>query len=283
MLPRLAPAKWISRLPTPAIQNPSTPLMTTFAAATTSLVLACAVPALGHAQASAPAALASFEASSVKPNRSGDLGAQYLFRPAPGGITASNISLRDYVKWAYGVRDYQISAPAWFNEERYDIVTKTGSPASNDQLRRMLQTLLADRFKMVLRHENKNLSVYAMTVGKNGPKLHEVEGAGPVQFRSGHFSGPFSMPDLAAALSTRLDLPVVDQTGLTGFYNLTLDWTPDNGRAGPGDGESGTPGDKSRPSIFVAIQEQLGLKLQAQKGPVDVLVIDRAEKTPTEN
>jgi uncharacterized protein (TIGR03435 family) len=147
----------------------------------------------------------------------------------------------------------------------------------------MLQLLLADRFKIMLHHETRTLAVYAMTVGKSGPKLHEVQAAGAVQFRSGHFSGPFSIPDLAAALSTRLDLPVVDQTGLTGFYDLTLDWTPDDGRTGPGDGESGTTGDKSRPSIFVAIQEQLGLKLQAQKGPVDVLVIDRAEKTPTEN
>jgi len=256
--------------------------MTIFAATTASLVLACALPAIGQAQASAATATTSFEASSVKPNRSGGLGTQYLFRPTPGGITASNINLRDYVKWAYGVRDYQISMPAWFSEERYDIVTKTGSPASNDQLKRMLQLLLADRFKIMLHHETRTLAVYAMTVGKGGPKLHEVEGAGPVQFRSGHFSGPFSMPNLAAALSTRLDLPVVDQTGLTGFYNLTLDWTPD-GHTGPGDSETGSSGDKTRPSIFVAIQEQLGLKLQAQKGPVDVLVIDRAEKTPIEN
>jgi hypothetical protein len=90
--------------------------MTTFAATTASLVLVCVVPALGHAQASDAAAPASFEASSVKPNRSGGLGTQYLFRPAPSGITASNINLRDYIKWAYGVRDFQISTPAWFSE-----------------------------------------------------------------------------------------------------------------------------------------------------------------------
>lgn len=256
--------------------------MTKLPATTASLVLACAGPALAQVPASAPATPPSFEASSVKLSRLGGLGTQYLFRPAPGGITASNINLRDYVKWAYGVRDYQISAPGWFSEERFDIVTKTGSPVSNDQLRGMLQVLLADRFKIVLHHETRLLAVYAMTVGKNGPRLREVQSAGAVNFRSGHFSGPFAMPDLAAALSTRLDLPVVDQTGLPGFYDLTLDWAPDDGRAGPGEGGSGTVGDKS-PSIFVAIQEQLGLKLQAQKGPVDILVIDRAEKTPTEN
>jgi uncharacterized protein (TIGR03435 family) len=147
----------------------------------------------------------------------------------------------------------------------------------------MLQALLAARFKMALHHETKILPVYAMTVGKNGPRLREVETAGEVRFRSGHLSGPFSMPDLAAALSARLDFPVVDMTDLKGFYDLTLDWTPDAGRSASGDGDGGTTGDKTGASIFVAMQEQLGLKLQAQKGPVDILVVDRAEKTPAEN
>ena len=91
------------------------------------------------------------------------------------------------------------------------------------------------------------------------------------------------MFDLAAALPMRLDLPVVDMTGLKGFYDLTLDWTPDSGRSGSGDGDGGATIDKTAASIFAAVQEQLGLKLQAQKGAVEILVVDYAERIPVEN
>lgn len=183
--------------------------------------------------------------------------------------------------------------------ERYDITAKAegdGSP-SPEQLRPMVQALLADRFKLAVHRGTKELSMYALVVGKNGPKLkenHDVEPDAPsptggrrlrgAQFRMGRglISGqrvPMTM--LASQLAQQLGRAVVDKTGLKGNYDFSLEWTPEEGLPlGPKEGGSDAPppSDASGPSIYTALQEQLGLKLEATKGPVEILVIDHIEK-----
>ena len=163
----------------------------------------------------------------------------------------------------------------------------------------MLQTLLADRFKLTTHRTTKELPIYSLVVAKGGSKLHEANsgeikgpdgrpeppGSSLIGFRSGELTGQnLEMDQLARLLTEQTGRTVVDNTGLKGNYDLTLNWTPDqiapNGLAGggPDSSTSSEPG----PSIFTAIQEQLGLKLQSQKGPVEILVIDHVER-PSEN
>jgi uncharacterized protein (TIGR03435 family) len=200
--------------------------------------------------------------------------------------------LSDAIAQAYRVQYGQISGAAWLDTERFDIAAKIPAGVAMDQIPRMLQALLADRFKLQLHRENKKLPIYALVVDKNGLKLQKAESPGGVSagFNPGraHMSGRFSMPQLADYLSHRLGRPVLDQTGLDGAYAIALEWVPDPtdepGSApvtppAAGEGTSVASG----PSIFTALREQLGLTLAAMKGPVEILVIDHAEKVPTEN
>jgi len=275
---------------------------------------------------------ASFEVAAIKPNRSGDW--RVMMRFGPGRFTATGIWIRHLITLAYGVSDFQVTGgPSWINSERYDIQAKEPDliiaemqKLSEDQReelsRSMVQSLLADRFKLKLRHQTKELPAYALVVAKSGPKLQAaksdadfkaIKGAegrgqrGKMVFGMGDLTipdAPLSM--LARMLSQQLGRPVLDQTGLEGNYDFTLKWTPGQGEGmigmGPGGGGPGSgkamvgtglgdggpqlgsppPPDMSGPSIFTAIQEQLGLKLVSQKGSVEVLVIDHVER-PSEN
>ena len=219
----------------------------------------------GQALSSPPA----FEVASVKPSTPGSSGGGIT--PGPDGLTARNATLLFCIRIAYDVREDQVSGPSWISSEQYDISAKAGGAVGQDQLRLMLQTLLADRFKLALHREARLRSVYTLTVGKDGAKLHEAtdEGGGSTA-EVGHlvFKGA-SMPALARRLSQQLHAPVADMTGLKGIYDFTLDWQQDESVLGA--------------SIFTAVQEQLGLKLEAKKDQVDVLIIDHAEKIPTAN
>jgi uncharacterized protein (TIGR03435 family) len=230
---------------------------------------------------------AAFEVASVKPNKSGNGSSR--FNSGHGRLTATNVSLKSCIYFAYGIKDYQISGPEWLSSERYDITAKAASGVPDKQLMPMLQTLLQDRFKLRLHRQTKELPAYALVVGKGGPKLHEVE-TGPEQDNAGRgrlSARKISMPRLAEILSRHMDRPVLDMTGIKGVFDLTLDYAPDDAHstmAPRGGGAGGIATDSpSGPSIFVALQEQLGLKLEARKGPVEILVIDYAEKVPTEN
>ena len=165
----------------------------------------------------------------------------------------------------------------------------------------MFQTLLADRFQLKLHRETKELPIYALLVGKNGPKLKPAESQegpnGRMMMRPGHFEGSkFAMSSLADMLSRFVSRPVVDMTELKGIFDFTLNFAPDEnmrmmgGMPPPpgvhpeGGGEGRSPNaNADSPTLFVALQEQLGLKLEARKGPLEILVIDHAEKVPTEN
>ena len=212
----------------------------------------------------------AFEVASVKPSTPGSSGGGIT--PGPTGLTARNVTLLFCMRIAYNVQDYQVSGPNWLSTEQYDIVANTGAPVNQDQLRLMLQTLLAERFRLVLHRGERTRSVYALVVGKDGPKLTEAksdDNAGTTADMGHLVFTAASMSALARRLSQQLHEPVSDLTGLKGIYNFTLDWQQDDNVSGP--------------SLFTAVQEQLGLKLEAKKVPIEVLVVDHAEKIPTAN
>jgi uncharacterized protein (TIGR03435 family) len=275
------------------------------------LVLFCLLSLQLWAQTQ-PATTPAFEVASIKLNRSGDRGMR--INPDPSGrFNATNVTVRQLILMAYQIKDSQLSGvPGWVDSERYDIAAKGEGPASPEQLQLMMQALLADRFKLSLRRETKEMPVYALVVAKNGPKLHENKEAeaenedakrdvakprdpnmpppkrpGMMRGGRGMLSGqamPLSV--LADSLSRQLGRVVLDKTGLTGLYDFELKWTPDESQGqmlkAPDGADSAPPLDASGPTIFTGVQEQLGLKLESQKGPVEMFVIDHVEK-PTEN
>jgi uncharacterized protein (TIGR03435 family) len=231
-----------------------------------------------------------FDVASVKVNQIGNMGGkgsrQQDIASTPGSLTMRNVNLRTTIEWAYDVKDYQVTGPDWLNSERYDIVAKAADGAKDDRLRLMLQSLLKDRFRMTLHRETKELPVYALAIGKNGPKLKESEGEGESSMQPGShgkMSIVFSrtpVAQLAELLADGLKRPVIDTTGLKGRYDFALDMTAYI----PMDSDGKPPKDlQPEDVIFTAVQEQLGLKLEAKKGPIEILVIEHAEKVPTEN
>jgi uncharacterized protein (TIGR03435 family) len=185
------------------------------------------------------------------------------------------------------VQNYQLTGtPGWVETERYDIDAKADRAVPDDQLMLMLRTLLADRFKLTLHHEAKELPGFALVIGKNGPKLHEVElaGKGWTRFGVGSLNGQeVSMGQLADGLAGRLGQPIVDLTGIRGVFDIKLEWTPDPSQIrNPAEAKKSqaaeAASDLSGTSIFTALQQQLGLKLEARKLPGEILVIDHVER-----
>jgi uncharacterized protein (TIGR03435 family) len=239
----------------------------------------------------------AFEVVSIKPNASNDN--RIMIRMAPGGtFTANGATLKILISQAFNIRDFQITGgPGWIGSDRYDINAKgpEGMPdrVPPDVLRPMLKSLIEDRFQLKYHMESKELPVFVLTQAKGGHKMTVVEevapapgtGGGPgrppqrVMIGRGGFTGE-SVPIafLVQQLSQVLGRTVIDKTGLPGTYKIDLQWTPE---PGPGS-EAGAGADNSGPTIFTALQEKLGLKLDSQKGPVDILVIDSVAK-PTEN
>jgi uncharacterized protein (TIGR03435 family) len=226
----------------------------------------------------------SFEVASIKPaamwKTGGEGSGRSRIEYSRDSLTMRNVDLKECVQWAYGVEYYQIPAPNALDGTSYYILAKAAGAVPVSQLRLMLQQLLADRFKLTLHHETKPLPVYALTVAKGGPKLpakndvvdHAMESLPRVQ--DGSFLFPeASMTEFATKLSLLrgMDRPVVDQTGITGFFDIVLKGAADAVR----NPEGGA-------SLFTLVQEQLGLKLVTTKAPVEIVVIDHAEK-PSEN
>jgi uncharacterized protein (TIGR03435 family) len=250
----------------------------------------------GQAPASPPAP-AAFTVASIQPNKSGD--DRFMLRPLPGGgLTASGVTLKMLVMFAYGVAAYQISgAPTWMGTDRWDIEAKTEGVQGSlprEQFTVLLRRLIEDRFQMKSRRETKKMPVYALVVTKSGfkPKPHSPESSPPrPQAQFGNGSATFtdsSVAGLAGQLTLSLDRPVIDRTNLKGSFDFTLQWTPAPNEGGPQAiglpprAEPSRATDSSGPSIFTALQEQLGLKLEPTKGQVDMLVIDHVER-PSEN
>jgi uncharacterized protein (TIGR03435 family) len=201
-----------------------------------------------------------------------------------GRLTFSNASLSDLLKFAYNMSsDEQLFGPDWIKskEVRFEIVALAPVDTPRDQLGMMLQALLAERLKLVLHHERRELRFLALVTGKDRSKIKPAKPE-PAPDTAFNVAGriirnQISMPQLALLISRFERKLVVDMTGLQGFYEVKLQWTPDQFR-GP-ETEDNTPG----PSIYTAVQEQLGLKLEARRGPTDVLVLDSVQKIPVEN
>jgi uncharacterized protein (TIGR03435 family) len=235
-----------------------------------------------------------FEVSTVKPNASND-NRVMLQNQLGGRFAATGVALKLLMTEAYEVRDFQITGgPGWVNTDRWDIVAKTEGVTDRlplEKLRPMLKVLIEDRFQLKVHRETKEMPVYALTVAKGGSKLQANSGEPGPMLRMGRgelIGKKVAMPMILQVLSQQLRRPVLDKTDLKGEYDFTLTWTPEPG-AGAGPGPPGGPGpdaappvDLSGPSIFTAIQEQLGLRLESIKGPADVVVIDSVEK-PTDN
>lgn len=258
-----------------------------------------------------------FEVASVKPAPP-PTGGRIMMRMASdaGRLDWANVTLKACIAAAYRIKEYQISGPDWLTSERYNLVAKLPEGASSGQVPEMLQALLAERFKLKLHRDTKEQPIYALVVAKNGPKMKESDpsdapprapggpGVGPggpgmrgrMMFRPGQLEAKqMALPDFAELLARFVDRTVLDMTELKGLYDFKLDYTPDPRvmqkmiagagmpPGGPPPGAGGEAPAESGPSIFTAVQEQLGLKLDGRKAPVELLVIDHVEKVPTEN
>jgi uncharacterized protein (TIGR03435 family) len=310
----------------------------------TGVALSISSAVFGQAAATAPA----FEVASIKPADPQPMG---MIRIGMGGdagrINYTNVSLKEVLTRAYGVKRHQISGPSWLDSERFDINAKIPEGVTTAQVPAMLQTLLAERFKMTIRKETKEQPVYELVVGKNGhkvPKAAEgeagdprsaaapppppppgarVDGGSGGEARGGRSGGAMGGRPPAGSmmvqndggtarlraskatfarfcdmLSNMLDRPVVDMTDDKGEYDFSIEMSADEmrgmrmamgGRGAPGHGPDGVAGGQSPApeaapgaSIFSAVQ-QLGLKLEPRKAPIEFIVIDKAEKVPTEN
>jgi len=256
--------------------------------------------AQSHADEAA-ASLPKFEVSTVKPSKSED--GRSGIRFSPDGISMSEVSLEFLLRMAFGVEnDRLLAIPGWAKSDRYDIDAKVDAAdvpklesLDFDQRKSMFLPLLVDRFNLKYHHETKELPVYELVIAKGGSKLkvskaEEIPSSnGPSHhFKMGMGSGGIesqgtSIESLIQALSPQVGRTIIDKTGLTGYYDYSLKWTPDNSPPPMAGGPEGGPprgdaaSDAGGPSLFTAIQEQLGLKLEPQKGPVDVIVIDHID------
>jgi uncharacterized protein (TIGR03435 family) len=272
---------------------------------------AVVAPQTAPRAADQPTKAPEFDVISIRANKdnaqmsvNGTFRMRFVAATSPDGYSATSVSLKSLIVTAYGGKPDQISGgPGWIDTNRYDIEAKvvaadgaTPQPLTREQSNLMLRSLLADRFKLVVHNETKEQPIYELVIAKGGSKLQEAKSddsnpngvKGPdvvaragmtMSMGPGHLKGPaLQLASLISWLSSQLGRPIVDKTGLTGKYNIDLHWTPD---PGPGS-EDAAPSDASGPSIFTAVQEQLGLKLNSTKGPVETLVIDHAEP-PTPN
>jgi uncharacterized protein (TIGR03435 family) len=271
----------------------------------------------------------AFDVASVKPNKSTDepnsnfpLGPGNVYVPNGGYFSATSHSLFDYILFAYKITGYQMQAlqsqlPGWVTADRFDIQARVKGNPTKDQMRLMMQSLLAERFKLAIHNETRPVPVFGLLLlqpGKTGPQLQphpdgascattpaSAAGTAPSPTVPGGFptlcGGILNMPPsapgrwrigarnvtmgvIATALGLPLGRPVLDETGLSGNFDFALEWTPEPDDPMPPLADFQT--DPSGPSLLGALKEQLGLKLESQKGPADVIVIDHVER-PSEN
>jgi uncharacterized protein (TIGR03435 family) len=231
------------------------------------------------------------EVATIKPSQPDEPGFMLVFNG--GRFQTKNISLSRLLAFSYGVQQKQlVGLPPWADTDKYDINAKpdTEGTPNKKQLQVIVQKLIADRFKVTFHNEKRDLPVYVLSVAKTGAKINKSEiqsslpgfgfrGQGDLVVRAS------TMGDFASMMQeTVLDRPVIDQTELDGRYDFTLKWTPDDSQFGGRVARTPPPPDNANPppNLYTAIQEQTGLKLDATKAPVDVIVIDHAEK-PSEN
>jgi len=259
------------------------------------LILCAATAAFGQ---SADSPSPTFDVASVKARQSGQpgepgrgggrVGRSDNIQVSPGTVTMRNVSLKTSIRWAWHVSEFQVSGPDWLDSERYEIAGKAAGPATEEQLRLMMQALLRERFKLALHRQTKELAAYVLVVGKNGPKVQEskTEGESSIDVNQRQLSVTVQrtpVTQLIELMSNALRAPVIDNTGLKGRYDLTLNvakYAAD--LAAQGKSIDSAPVDPAA-LISMILQEELGLKLEARKMPLELVIIDHAEKVPVEN
>jgi uncharacterized protein (TIGR03435 family) len=226
-----------------------------------------------------------FEVASIKPTKPGSVEISLLTDPS-GRFTTENATLRKIVMFGFDVKDFQVSGgPRWIDSDRFDIVARPEKRSNRAQVLQMVQTLLEDRFRLKFHRETKELPVFALVIAKNGPKLKPTKPEDDATRSSKGFQGgrgeltglSANMGGLASRLSTLLGTIVIDRTGLTGKYDFKLQWAPDT-MPPPRTPDEPVAEHPPGPSLLTAVQEQLGLRLETQKGPVTIIVIDSVER-----
>jgi uncharacterized protein (TIGR03435 family) len=227
----------------------------------------------------------AFEVVSIKPTPDPPIRTGMF--PIPGTLTVSNYTLKRLIMDSYRIKSYQLyGGPPWIDADHYDIVGKAAGKANIGEMVKMMIPMMADRFQLKIHRETKELPAYALGIAKGGPKMKPATETGK---SFGIYPGAMTeiksfrldMRFFADILSGQLDRPVINETGLTGEFQFTLRYVTDDTRpVQPGDTE--TPADPNGASIYAAVQEQLGLRLEPRKSPMEVIVIDHAEK-PTAN
>jgi len=226
-----------------------------------------------------------FEAASVKLHTLASLSiGRSGVEETPGLIRIENLSLKTVIGIAYGVKNPQVEGPGWLDDVTVDIVAKPPSGYEHRQLQPLLRNLLADRFKFTVHLELKQAPSFALVVAKGGSRLHEA--TKPRDFLTGRSGliecSRVSIAQLATVLARVLGSPVVDETGLTAMYQVKLEWTPDQPSLATRSDEQ-KEAQEPGPTLFTALNDQLGLRLQTRKVPVDFVIVDHMERVPTEN
>ncbi len=226
----------------------------------------------------------AFEVASVKQNQISNSGISRKI--TPGNLIYTNIALAEFFELAHGISPRQLSGPDWLIKDRYDIVAKAADPAASaDAIKRMLRTLLEERFKVTLHYEAKEMPVLALVVSRDGPKLHVADGKEPQETRlaiGGYEFQNTSMTDLARFLSPVAPRQVVDRTGLKGLYNFKISLDAIRPAPNNTDGRKEAVFDAVQDSMLSALSD-LGLRLEAQRAPMDFVIIDNMQRIPLEN
>jgi uncharacterized protein (TIGR03435 family) len=243
------------------------------------------------AQTETPAAAQSpaFDVASIRSSpggegRGGRGGPNFLRGPiqiTPDGVIARAATLKAVIAWANAAKEFQVTGPDWLGSERFDIVAKAAAPSTEDQLRAMMRTLLGDRFKLALHQTTKEMQAYVLVIAKGGSKLVESTSEGESQIEPDR--NKMQITILRTPISQLTDLlynvlrtPMVDETGLKGRYDLNVNVA--KYAAMSADGAPDPIG-----LIQTALEEELGLKMESRKMPIDLFVVDRVEKSATEN
>jgi uncharacterized protein (TIGR03435 family) len=222
----------------------------------------------------------AFEAASLKPSKSVDFNS--TFNTRSDNVQAQNVELRELLVQAFEIKEYQLVGPEWLSGARFDIVAKAPLGTGDDEkLMPLLRTLLTERFKLQTHREKRELPCFALAVTKDGFKLHEVEAGGSGMSSNSNQNGgelkarKTTMERFAEWLSRQMQRPVIDATSIKGAYDFTLKYSKENANR--------LAGLDTYPILTLAIQEQLGLRLEKRTAPVDVVVIDHIERVPVEN
>jgi uncharacterized protein (TIGR03435 family) len=243
----------------------------------TALILSLSLTAPASGQTAPPTK--SFEVASIRPTANGDPTQGYWSLPNTGEFHTHSLSLTWIIRLAFDVDEKQIEGkPTWLDADCYDITAKPegGLKLTREQLRPLLQDLLAQRFHLAVHHETRLVPGYELVIAKSGAKLQPNTGGTIPNWQENVSPGTVKVRNattafLAQKLTPLSGLPCVDRTGLTGYYDISLAYNAD------------LEHDSTLPSLFTALQESLGLKLEPRKVPVDFLVIDHLDRVPTDN